>query len=128
MKNKLIPFAASITAGLEEAITHAKGEAVPGIRVIAFPPAPTKSGKRRKRRPDSAFVTNTKPPRPPVCARERGGSFIVRFALPYRRLLAQVGAGTCFFSFCTTGSTTADATPFCTRLPGIEVSGAIQLP
>lgn len=52
MKNKLSPFAASIAAGLEEAITHAKGEAVPGIRVIAFPPAPTKSGKHRKHRPD----------------------------------------------------------------------------
>lgn len=56
MKNKLSPFAASIAAGLEEAITHAKGEPVPGIRVIAFPPAPTKSGKRRKRRPDSTLA------------------------------------------------------------------------
>ena len=33
MKNKLSPFAASIAAGLEEAITHAKGEPVAGIRV-----------------------------------------------------------------------------------------------
>ena len=63
MKNKLSPFAASIAAGLEEAITHAKGEPVPGIRVTEVPPAQSKAGKRRKHRPDSAFVTNTKPPR-----------------------------------------------------------------
>ena len=37
MKNKLSPFAASIAAGLEEAITHAKGEQVPGIRVTEVP-------------------------------------------------------------------------------------------
>ncbi|NMC31496.1 MAG: hypothetical protein GYA36_03410 [Veillonellaceae bacterium] len=37
MKNKLSPFAASIAAGLEEAITHAKGEQVPGIRVTDVP-------------------------------------------------------------------------------------------
>ena len=37
MKNKLSPFAASIAAGLEEAITHAKGEAVQGIRVTEVP-------------------------------------------------------------------------------------------
>ena len=37
MKNKLSPFAASIAAGLEEAITHAKGEQVPGIRVNEVP-------------------------------------------------------------------------------------------
>ena len=37
MRNKLSPFAASIAAGLEEAITHAKGEHVPGIRVNEVP-------------------------------------------------------------------------------------------
>ena len=37
MKNKLSPFAAAIAAGLEEAITHAKGEPVPGIRVTEVP-------------------------------------------------------------------------------------------
>ena len=37
MKNKLSPFAASIVAGLEEAIAHAKGETVPGIRVTEVP-------------------------------------------------------------------------------------------
>ena len=39
MKNKLSPFAASIAAGLEEAITHAKGAQVPGIRVTEVPDA-----------------------------------------------------------------------------------------
>ena len=37
MKNKLSPFVASIAAGLEEAITHAKGDPVPGIRVDEVP-------------------------------------------------------------------------------------------
>jgi hypothetical protein len=50
MKNKLSPFAASIAAGLQEAITHAKGEPVPGIRVIEN--TPTKSVKRKKHRPE----------------------------------------------------------------------------
>ena len=33
MKNNLSPFAASIASGLEEAITHAKGGHVPGVRI-----------------------------------------------------------------------------------------------
>lgn len=37
MKNKTSPFAASIAAGLEEAIMHVKGEHVPGIRVTEVP-------------------------------------------------------------------------------------------
>ena len=37
MKTKLSTFAASIAAGLEEAIAHAKGETVPGIRVTEVP-------------------------------------------------------------------------------------------
>lgn len=37
MKNNLSPLAASIAAGLEEAISHAKGDPVPGIRVTDVP-------------------------------------------------------------------------------------------
>ena len=39
MNNKLSPVAHSIAAGLEEAITHAKGEQVPGIRASDVPDA-----------------------------------------------------------------------------------------
>lgn len=52
MKNKLSPFAASIAAGLEEAITHAKGEPVPGI----LQTIPAKSGKRKKPTPEQTVA------------------------------------------------------------------------
>ena len=52
MKNKLSPFAASIAAGLEEAITHAKGAQVPGILQNIL----TKSGKRKKPTPEQTVA------------------------------------------------------------------------
>ena len=52
MKNKFSPFAASIAAGLEEAITHAKGEPVPGI----LQTIPAKSGKRKKPTPEQTVA------------------------------------------------------------------------
>ena len=52
MKNKLSQFAASIAAGLEEAITHAKGEPVPGI----LQTIPAKSGKRKKPTPEQTVA------------------------------------------------------------------------
>ena len=39
MNNKLTPPACLIAAGLEEAIAHAKGEQVPGIRAVNVPDA-----------------------------------------------------------------------------------------
>lgn len=37
MKNKLSPLAESIAAGLEEALAHAKGERVHGLRITEVP-------------------------------------------------------------------------------------------
>ena len=37
MNNKLSPFAASIAAGLEEAVHYARGEQVSGIRITEVP-------------------------------------------------------------------------------------------